>query len=660
MGNYIKPNKEQHQFIIGIDFGHGETSADICNIQWNDEFAKLENPDSIEIFNNLKATKSILFKECITDLQGNESIRYSAGAQAHGDYLNRKSQSCELYAYFKKRPSLMKLDGSREIMMHFMQEIYLQIRRQRSELKDNNHVVYIACPSDVRTWTDDEMKEYAQIALDAGIPLAKIDDCSIGIVRESRAAFIKARQNSNSRYSIREGILLIDFGSSTVDLTYYSSELLDKPFDGGDNCGASGIESEIFNHLKTVNEKVAECVKICKPSEIAILLGIRDSKENFYRFNAIDMEIDLKASKMTLGQITEGRIEKMYSKDDLDQLLSGYKESIIKCFENFRKNHLKKNPIRLVFLTGGASRMNFIEEIVRDVFKYKGDIYRDNDPSLTISNGIAIAGRADLRSASLLEVLLEKIDVYSIQNNIAEKVIDLGSLAITDAFLDIVKKKYEAFKDSKTDSSIAMLEADVKDALNEVNYSFLFNKQFEFVLREEVNNSVLPYLNAIVADYFPDEKIKDITSNHKLSTNLSISAENVDSIFSNSVESISESVVVGLLKFFAGLAGILIAIALAGLTTLFGEDFWKQVNNIASKILPDWNGKETILDLEKRLKIFENFIKEKEQFSLNIREQLKKDMDSDENLKESIINSFREEAKQYVKEQINQVRLMLN
>ena len=61
--SYINPNKLTHQYIIGIDFGHGETSADICNIQWDDNFLALTPPEPIEIFNGVPAIKSVLLVE---------------------------------------------------------------------------------------------------------------------------------------------------------------------------------------------------------------------------------------------------------------------------------------------------------------------------------------------------------------------------------------------------------------------------------------------------------------------------------------------------------------------------------------------------------------------------------------------------------------------
>ena len=241
---YIRPNKDDHKYVIGIDFGHGETSADICNIQWKDNYLKLAAPEPIEIFNGVPAIKSVLLVE-----KNEEQTQYYIGQQAINRYSNPKfhtqTNSFSFYSYFKKIPSAMSIE-EKEIMSTFMAQVYLQIRRQRKELTDGNHVVYIACPSNSDKWNDNQLKLYANIALEAGIPLAKIEGQSVGIIRESRAAFLKARTNPNSKASVKEGILLIDFGSSTVDLTYYSSKCRKKPIDdGGENCGAYNVEIKI-------------------------------------------------------------------------------------------------------------------------------------------------------------------------------------------------------------------------------------------------------------------------------------------------------------------------------------------------------------------------------------------------------------------------------
>lgn len=64
--SYVKPDKSKHVYVLGIDFGHGETSADICSIQWDTNFSQLTVPESIEIFNGVPAIKSILLIEKIS------------------------------------------------------------------------------------------------------------------------------------------------------------------------------------------------------------------------------------------------------------------------------------------------------------------------------------------------------------------------------------------------------------------------------------------------------------------------------------------------------------------------------------------------------------------------------------------------------------------
>ncbi len=677
MSNFVKPDKLKHKFIVGIDFGHGETSADICNIQWDDNFMKLENPESIEIFNNHNATKSVLLIERGTDIEGNMSCRYYVGEKAIDKYMNVKQQNGDdpstgiaFFSYFKKVPSLMSPED-RDVMMHFMQEIYLQIRKQRTELTDDNHVVYIACPSDAEKWTDKEMAEYAKIALEAGIPLAKIDDNSVGIIRESRAAFIKARQNPNSGASVKEGILLIDFGSSTVDLTYYSSKFIDKPEDGGDNCGASKIEMEIFEHLRNDNELAAECCNVGKSAERALLLGIRQSKEDFYGTNPVELEIDLNALKMTRGKV-KGHIEQYYSVEELNTMLSDYRKSIENCFKEYRDNHLQGHPIKLVFLTGGASRMEFVKDIVKEVFSYEGDFYRENNPSLTISNGIAIAGRADLRSSALM-AKLEKDD--SLNKDVSIDVIKMASTEMANAIVEKISKKYESFSNSEENKNIASLGDDIGCAIRSIPFSTILSDKFKEILRTEVNHNILPALNLIVGDYFPDEKIKNISSSRQISVQFTIDDSHYSSIVSDSVDSISEGFLEGTAKVVGTLASAAVAATTAAVGKIFGEihdaftedesDKWnvdagEVFVNVGSALAPSWRDKDTKLSRDQRQVVYTKFNENRDTYITSFQEKISSSLTSENDLKSRINEAFIEETTKYIREQVNQVRLMLN
>lgn len=163
--NYIKPNKSKHLYILGFDFGHGETSVDKCDIQWNATYSQLGSPESIEIFNGVPAIKSVVLVEKKKTFQNREQKETPMfgmpdtgetvyiGQQAVSHYGNPKNHTDDVdmsyFSYFKKRPSDMS-DEDKKVMRTFMHEVYEQIKKQRQELKDDNHLVYIACPSDAK------------------------------------------------------------------------------------------------------------------------------------------------------------------------------------------------------------------------------------------------------------------------------------------------------------------------------------------------------------------------------------------------------------------------------------------------------------------------------------------------------------------------------
>ena len=98
---------------------------------------------------------------------------------------------------------------------------------------------------------------------------------------------------------------------------------------------------------------------------------------------------------------------------------------------------------------------------------------------------------------------------------------------------------------------------------------------------------------------------------------------------------------------------------------LFSDDqanvkFWDVADQVAKWLMPNWNGKDTVLDSEKRSTVYDKFKESRVQFSNSIVEQLEKDLNSDEKLKDSIVQGFSKEVKKYVEEQIYRVRLMLN
>ena len=672
MNRFITPVEGQHLYVIGIDFGHGETSADICRIQWNDDYNRLEIPETLEILHNLKAIKSALLIEERREIEDGQPCKYFIGEEAIERYTsqhrraNTENLKMSYYAYFKKAPSLMS-DLDKEIMTIFMREVYWRIRQRCVQLTDNNHIVYIACPSNPQKWNDKELQLYSQLALNAGIPIAKIDDDSIGIIRESRAAFLKARSNPSSKASIREGILLIDFGSSTVDLTYYSSLHTDKPIDGGGDCGASHFENIIMEDLVKHNPNVNDAVTKIPASKTAILLSIREAKEKYYRYSEEDLEVSLSLTKVTAGAI-KGSIDEYYSSEVIDALLSDYKSSIKECFSRFEQNVTHGKPIKLIFLTGGASRMGFVQDLAKEVFHYNDKVFIEPDPSLTISNGIALAGRADLRAYALRKKLLSS---PGLAENISPDVLDKTADKVASSAIKIIENNYKRFAESSSPLSISSLEKDLTNSVKNIPCSSFLNESFSDALRGKVNSLITTDLNNIVGNYFPAESIPQISSSKKFSVS-SVNNTSIDTVIGDSVNTITEDFFEGTLKLIGTLVGGILSFYFAAIAFLVtkvvaffkGEsndtDFWELVDEISRDLTPDWRDKYSNLTKSKREKVYGKFMDNKSSYVSTLKSSIKKDLEGKPDIVSSINTGFTNESKAYIIEQIKRFRLMLN
>lgn len=665
---YIRPNKNNHKYVIGIDFGHGETSADICNIQWNDSYLRLSAPEPIEIFNGVHAIKSVLLVE---NSKGKQNCYI--GQQAINRYSNPKfhssSNTVSFHSYFKKIPSTMSLE-EKEIMCNFMAEVYQQIRRQRQELTEDNHVVYIACPSNSEKWTENELMSYATIALKAGIPLAKIEGQSVGIIRESRAAFLKARTNPSSKASVKEGILLIDFGSSTVDLTYYSSRYTKKPIDdGGEKCGASNVEIKITEELKKRNPVIVEAISTINSADTALLLTMREAKEKFYTYEGEDMECSISLTKITGGAI-KGGIEEFFSNADIESMLTDYLIEIRECFEKFRDKYIANYPIKLIFMTGGASRMSFIQSIAREVFQYKGEFYKEANPSLTISNGIALAGRADMRTFAMEEQLLQNSVITNA--DIASKTIEDASSAIADEVIRKVEAKYSSFASRSYDDSISSLESDIKSSIDGIIFSSYLRSAYNSTLRKVANDQIMPQINNIVKDYFPDFEIPNIESSTTFS--LAVNANSISilsSMISSSVNKITEGLIEGLAKVLWNVTmapivvaeGVIVNIGI-GIANLFRDDHkqidYVPIGEVVDDVVINFRDKTTKLSSSRRIDVKNEFINSKSTYRSSIYYDILNKLNSDTSLKSQLNEKGRSEIKNYIKAQIASVRLMIN
>jgi len=634
MAQLVKPDKNKHQYIIGIDFGHGETSAAISELEWNKSAGTSEQKvRDIDMDRNAKK-KVIVSAICKTP-----DGRYHIGNEAFEP--DNLIEGTQLSVCFKQAPK--KMDGEREqLMIAYMKTVYERILSYEENLKLGNHIVYIARPSG---WVDEVTKElYRQMAIQAGIPLG-------GLTSESRAAIFYAMSpNVGFAKEVSQGAIVFDLGSSTLDFTYLSDKV-ENPIDYGYDLGASAIEQTIYDQLILPTEGVKEFVDTYPQYIDALRFKARLIKEEAYSKDA-ETRTSLKFS---LDQVMSDECEDIEKYEDVDvkikfknvgelnnlieesvNYLSRMKEAMI----DYRDNHIHGKKVHGVFLTGGASRMNFIIPLITEVFNLsESQVKIDGDnPSLTISRGIASLGVADAATDVLVSELERKIPSLVNTSELQKKLISVLAEEISDSSWKAVESACLSFKTSQLNKSLEMKDLENKirlymDLYKENDLPRIISKVFNKFLKVESDN-VRIELNKIISYYAPGREIKSVAMNHisgssAINDELNKMAENIAEICAkNTTSTISKVLWAALGIFLWGVFAVLYY-AIKGVINYFRSEESKR-KDLCKKIEEkEFEIKVNVsMELEKQLAINTDFTSVvssnmKDYFSKLVKENIK-------------------------------------
>lgn len=478
-------DKKRIEYVIGIDLGHGETSAALCPMQWDVLPSQLDPAKDLEMGGNKKVIPS-----AITILDNGNA--YIGDAAFNPEILRH----AEVRVCFKKAPK--DINGDLEqLMIRFMKEVYKRIRENNSGLlTDNNHVVYIATPSG---WDKPTQELYLQMAKEAGIPIA-------GVTKESRAAFVRAQHDTTSGLgrNIEKGAIVFDMGSSTLDFTYMNKDLSGL-VDYGYDCGASAIEKTIYTEKREEEGCIKDFEQKFPKLVDYLVFEARKVKEQVYIDPTLRVKKTINFEDIIDDEdLEDERFRLIFQPGDLNQLLEnkGYIKKISNAMDDYRENHIKGQNIFGVFMTGGASRMDFLKPLICKHFGIEeGQIYRDQDPSLTISQGVAEVARMDMRTEGMDEGLGGQIDAL-INGN---QVFDTFALSFgTDAFnlaTQVIANMVISYKDLiDFDPSINELNSAIESDMNEQ--------------MDQLTSNVSDYVKAAIMDCTGDikKRVDDIVA----------------------------------------------------------------------------------------------------------------------------------------------------
>lgn len=388
-----KENMETENIeIVGFDFGHGETALARMSSS-ADDF----EPEMIEIFARKTQITALAHKPDRGDLIGDQALKTIGITELN---IGFKPMSCNL-----------KSVEHQSIVKRFIRK-YLDILEETGQIRGRDLTLFIVgSPSG---WSDVERAIYADILKQAGMQRVRVE-------KESRGAFLQIKESKASEADVdmlMKNVLIIDMGSSTTDFTMVSGMEASPLEDFGLDLGASLIEEMIFERtmmrmekenpdekkrLVDIFEKFPHFMRQC-------LIACREGKEKYFSIPEIylskDQLVDCSIKFRTMKPAME--FEPFIYKDEIEKILSQPIKSLGKSWKDaFReallcaKKKLGEPEPNLVILTGGASRMNVVFNICREVFPEPQRVMRGLEPEFTIAKGLARIGRIDILSGEL-------------------------------------------------------------------------------------------------------------------------------------------------------------------------------------------------------------------------------------------------------------------
>ena len=411
------------KFAVGIDFGHGECSAAFCEIGWGKSYTLLESPVDIRLYGNDKFTIPSAYS---VSSEGKMLVGHSA--------INSIRGASTFKISFKKRPSEMD-ESEVGLYSEYLGHVHRHIVNKSGKLATGNYVVYLSCPSG---WNKNDRELFHQMAVSKGIPVA-------GMWAESRAGLFSNMENQSdvTRELMREGCILADIGSSTIDFSYLNGKLKTPIMDYGIQDGAQILDMMLYYYILSLpgNEKAKHLVQEddMKWLKDVLVYTCRIAKEDFFSsetecslscnfdFREVFVDDEVRASarfrcnkenggkpdeimKLFIGGLSSVGLsvspDEQFAGVDWEAVNNGYFSVFANRLNSFVIDQVKDNPVKIILLSGGASFM-FLSEQGQELFRNSIlnpsfpdkhiDIGFDGRPSTSVSRGICSLGRAYAR-----------------------------------------------------------------------------------------------------------------------------------------------------------------------------------------------------------------------------------------------------------------------
>lgn len=513
------------QYIVGIDFGHGETAAWVVPIIGVPQKAGIElNPkgESLRIHSTNKVSEKTI-----------DSVVYK---QPNGTYSLDPTSGSIMVTELKGRPNALSTEKKEAYKAYIGLVVERIIQLNGSLLtKENGEWNFRLCIAAPTQWNDEDRKQYLDFFDDA----LKSQCITVDwVINESDAAYFSHVSADNTK-----SVLVIDYGSSTIDYTVISQgkKVSDDSWSEA-QLGASNIEKIILSdYIRRKGDRNIKGVRnVCiatgnsqfttEAIRERLLYTCRKLKEKsfsescypslcplYYSFGVeieqYDEESDPFADYLF---VFSGNLEKLIG--PRDEKTGEYKEgcyiwSVCQSLTNLKNRIQEKignTKIDKVILSGGASIMDWLKPEVRRIFgslvSIEDNISEDSTPSYVVAKGIALYQQAQLRA---LDQLVSKISTMPFD--------ELYKAADKNATAQIIKEMIDANvtnkiieKEGITGIEMRTMYCNFIESLNTQNQVFCtkLQKWFDSILSEKIGIEIQHIIGEIFHKFININDIK--------------------------------------------------------------------------------------------------------------------------------------------------------
>jgi molecular chaperone DnaK (HSP70) len=362
--------------VIGFDLGHGESA--VAGLSLTPKATPLTIPINTR---NSQIT----------------AVGKYRGATVIGEVVIRSLGVTDVRVGFKLQPP--GTPESRQAIVDFVRyyhDTLTKMGHQRAHY-------FVGCPSG---WTADEIDDYQKL-LETVLP-------NVTVVRESRAALIQAKEEGKvSPERLRSSILVIDFGSSTVDVSHIRGGIQDQSLDAGMELGGHLIEKEILRRAieRSRSRSEIEAWFAAHPDERRVAeLFCREVKERYWAMEAT-AATEQRKTYLPIGN--DGLfLEVFLDPAEVDRVLNAalpelggvsWKQALHRFLDDVQSQLKTRGATPAVLvLTGGPSKMSFVAGAARNQFPGAEFVWC-TPPEEAVAMGLARWGGIQLRTTAFSE-----------------------------------------------------------------------------------------------------------------------------------------------------------------------------------------------------------------------------------------------------------------